>query len=75
MTRAGTTHDDLHAGEDPLLTELKGRQRNRATQTEIEEQRPVAKPKAAKRQNKRGAHATLGSVEQHAIFFSEDVEV
>ena len=54
------------AGEDLVLAKLKERQRKRAAETEAEEQRPLAKPKAAKRQNKRTAGSISGSVEPPA---------
>ena len=54
------------ADEDPFLAELKRRQRKRAIKSESEEHRPFAKPKAAKRQNKRSAPATSGGAEQAA---------
>ena len=63
--RAGV-QDDLGAGEDHVLAELRERQRKRAIESEVEEQRPLAKPKAAKRQNKRTAGTASGSVEQPA---------
>ncbi len=63
--RAGV-QDDLAAGEDHVLAELRERQRKRAIESEVEEQRPLAKPKAAKRQNKRTAGTASGSVEQPA---------
>ena len=65
--RAGVQTDPT-ADEDPLLTDLKERQRKRAIEREgereAEEQRPFAKPKATKRQNKRTAGTASGSVEQ-----------
>ena len=59
--RAGV-QDDLAAGEDHVLAELRERQRKRAIESEVEEQRPLAKPKAAKRQNKRTASTASGNV-------------
>ena len=55
------------ADEDPpLLAHLKERQRKRATETETQDERPFAKPKAAKRQSKRTACTVSGSVETPA---------
>ena len=55
-------HNDFPAGEDPpLLNKLKERQRKRGAEAEAEEQRPFAKPKAAKRQNKRTAAELFGA--------------
>ena len=55
------------ADEDPvLLARLKERQRKRAPETETQDQRPVAKPKAAKRQSKRTASTASGSFETPA---------
>ena len=58
--------NDTAADEDPGLANLRERHRKRATEREAEEQRPLAKPKAAKRQNKRTAGAASGSVEPRA---------
>ena len=58
--------------ESPTLTDLRARQRKRAQatiaegQSQAEQQRAHAKPKAAKRQNKRTAGTTSDSVEQPA---------
>ena len=55
------------ADEDPvLLARLKERQRKRATETETQDQRPVAKPKATERQSKRTACTLSGSFETPA---------
>ena len=68
----GSTTDRAHvqndtaADEDPFLARLKERQRKRATETETQDQRPVAKPKAAKRQSKRTACTASGSFETPA---------
>ena len=56
-TDRGNVQNDLAAGTadlggDPILAELRARQRKRATESEAEEQRALAKPKASKRQNK-----------------------
>ena len=57
----------VSAGEDPSeLTELKMRQQKRAIESAAEEQRPRAKAKAAKGQNKRTAGTTSDSVAQAA---------
>ena len=54
----------IAADEDPvLLARLKERQRKRATETETQDQRPVAKPKSAKRQSKRTACSASGNFE------------
>ena len=58
------TADGVDLDEDPVLAELRARQRKRAQASAAEEQRPLAKPKAAKRQNKRTAGTTSDSVEQ-----------
>ena len=63
--------NDLAAGSadldgDSILVELKARQRKRAIESEAEEQRALAKPKASKRQNKRTAGTASGIVEQPA---------
>ena len=65
-TDRADVQNDTAADEDPVLANLKERQRKRATEGEAEEQRPLAKPKAAKRQNKRTAGAASGSVEPPA---------
>jgi len=68
----GSTTDRAHvqndtaADEDPFLARLKERQRKRATETEPKDQRPVAKPKAAKRQSKRTACTASVSLETPA---------
>jgi len=55
------------ADEDQsLLARLKERQRKRAADTGIQDRRPVAKPKAAKRQSKRTACTASGSLETPA---------
>ena len=55
------------ADEDPpVLAWPKERQRKRATETETQDQRPVAKPKAGKRQSKRTACTAFGSSETPA---------
>ena len=56
----------IAADDDPFLARLKENQRKRATETETQDQRPVAKPKAAKRQSKRTASTVSGSVETPA---------
>ena len=66
------TADGVDLDEEPFLAELRVRQRKRAQASaaeerrEAEEQRPRAKPKAAKRQNKRTAGTTSDNVEQPA---------
>ena len=54
------------ASVTPLLTDLKQRQRNRMSETPTEEQRPTAKAKASKSQNKQGLNPSSTSVEQPA---------
>ena len=58
--------NDLAADQDRVLTNLIARQRKRTIEraAEIEEQRPLAKPKAAQRRKKRTALTTTDSVEQ-----------
>ena len=58
-TDRAQAHDDLSAGEGSFLAELQRRQRKRATQSEVDEQRSFAKPKATPRQNKRSARDGL----------------
>ena len=53
-------------GGDSILVELRARQRKRAIESEAEEQRALAKPKASKRQNKRTAGTAFCSVAQPA---------
>ena len=66
------TAADVGLDEDPVLAELRANQRKRAQdsaaeeQREAEQQRPRAKAKAAKRQNKRSAGTTFGSLDQPA---------
>ena len=54
--------NDSAADQDPVLTNLNERQRKRAiekqAEREGEEQRPLSKPKAAQRRNKRTAGTT-----------------
>ena len=58
------TADGIDLDEDPVIAELRARHRKRAQSNATEEQRPLAKLKAAKRQNKRTAGTTSDSVEQ-----------
>ena len=58
------TADGIDLDEDPFFAELRARQRKRAESSATEEQRPRAKPKAAKRQNKRTAGTTFDSDDQ-----------
>ena len=66
------TADGVDFDDEPFLAALRARQRKRAQASaaeermEAEEQRPHAKPKAAKRQKKRTAGTTFDSVEQPA---------
>ena len=67
VTEARDNASTIAADEEPvLLARLKERQRKRATETETQDQRPVAKPKAAKRQSKRTACTASGSFETPA---------
>ena len=54
----------LEVADDPVMADLKERQRKRMSETATEEQRPTAKAKAGKRQNKRGLNLSSSSVEQ-----------
>ena len=66
------TADSVDLDEDPVLAELRARQRKRAQAStaeegmEAEEQRPHAKPKAAKRQKRGTASTTFDGDEQPA---------
>ena len=56
----------LEAADDPVLIDLKERQRKRMSETATEERRPTAKAKAGKRQTKRGLDLSSSSLEQPA---------
>ena len=62
--------NDPAVDDDPVLTNLKERKPKRAIEREAEregeQQRPIAKSKAAQRQNKRTAGIISASVEQPA---------
>ena len=60
------TADGVDFDDEPWLAELKMRQRKRAQDSAAEEQRPHAKPKAAKRQKRRTAGTTFDSDEERA---------
>ena len=62
-TDSADVQNDTAADEDPVLAHLRERHRKRVIEIETEQQRPLAKPKAAKKQNKRTAS---GSVEPPA---------
>ena len=54
----------MEVSDDPVLADLKERQRKRMAETATEQQRPTAKAKAGKRQTKRGLNLSSASVEQ-----------
>jgi len=54
----------MEVSDDPVLADLKERQRKRMSETATEQQRPTAKAKAGKRQTKRGLNLSSSSVEQ-----------
>ena len=63
-TDSADVQNDTGADEDlVLLARLKERQRKRATETDTQDQRRVAKPKSAKRQSKRTACSASGNFE------------
>ena len=65
-TDRADVQNDTAADADLVLARLKERQRKRATETETLDQRPLAKPKAAKRQSKRTACIASGSFDTPA---------